>query len=97
MTTEQIKIAIDQLERTLFLHSLQPLAIKEVEQMQEKVKELKETFLETCFEGSSVEELEEIRFKLVEIRYSIIIAKKEQLHLNVTDDVRKLESLYRTA
>ncbi|KGR89857.1 hypothetical protein CD30_14805 [Ureibacillus massiliensis 4400831 = CIP 108448 = CCUG 49529] len=97
MTTEQIKIAIDQLERTLFLHSLQPLAIEEVEQMQEKVKELKETFLETCFEGSSVEELEEIRFKLVEIRYSIIIAKKEQLHLNVTDDVRKLESLYRTA
>lgn len=97
MTTEQIKIAIDQLERKLFLHSLQPLAIEELEQMQERVKKVKDSFLETFFEGNSVAELEEIRFKLVEIRYSIIIAIKEQLHMNITDDVRKLESLYRTA
>ncbi|KSU89215.1 MULTISPECIES: hypothetical protein [Bacillales] len=97
MTTEQIKIAIDQLERTLFLHSLQPLAIEELEQMQEKVNELKESLLETCFLDISVAELEEMRFKLAEIRYSIIIATKEYLHLNTVDDIRSLENLYRTA
>ena len=97
MTTEQIKIAIDQLERTLFLHSLQPLAIEELEQIQEKVNELKESFLETCFLDISVAELEEIRFKLAEISYSIIIAIKEHLYQNIADDIRKLESLYRTA
>ena len=81
----------------LFLHSLQPLKLEKLEQMQEIVKELKEVFLETCFEGISVAELEEIRFKLAEISYSIIIAIKEQFHQSVTDDVRKLETLYRTA
>ncbi|MTT31468.1 hypothetical protein GMB86_05470 [Terrilactibacillus sp. BCM23-1] len=65
--------------------------------MQEKVKELKEAFLELCFEDNSVVELEEIRFKLAEISYSTIIAVREQFHLNVTDDVRNLENLYRTA
>ncbi|MFB6469525.1 hypothetical protein ACE38V_22590 [Cytobacillus sp. Hz8] len=97
MSTEHIKTDIDQLERKLFLHSLQPLAMVELEQMQEKVKVLKETFLETCFEDNSVAELEEIRYKLAEIRYSIIIATKEQLYQNVTDDIRRLESFYRTA
>ncbi|WP_031537558.1 hypothetical protein [Bacillus sp. MB2021] len=93
MTIEQIKTTIDQLERTLFLHLLQPLAIEELEQLQGKTKVLREAFLETCFVGYSVEELEEIRFKLVEISYSLIITLKEQLHQNVTEDIRKLESL----
>lgn len=97
MTIEQIKTDIDQLERKLFLHSLHQLAIEELEQMQEKVKELKESFLVTCFEGKSVAKLEEIRFKLAEISYSIIIAIKEQFHQSTNDDIRKLESLYRTA
>jgi len=97
MTIEQIRADIDQLERALFLHSLQPLAVEELEQMQEKVKELKEAFLKTCFEGSSVTELEEVRFKLAEISYSIIISIKEHLHLNIVDDIRNLENLYRTA
>ncbi|MBN6185680.1 hypothetical protein JQN58_01615 [Aneurinibacillus sp. BA2021] len=60
MTIAQIKTAIDQLERTLFSHSLQPIEIEELEQMQEKVKGLKEAFLETCFEGSVI--LHIIRF-----------------------------------
>lgn len=95
MTIEQIKTDIEQLERTLFLHSLQPLTKEELEQIQEKIKVLKEAFLETCFEGNNVEELEDIRFKLAEISYSIIIAIKEQLHQITTDDVRKLANLYR--
>lgn len=97
MTIEQIKIDTDQLERMLFLHSLQLLKLEELERLQEKVKGLKEAFLETSFVGYRMEELEEIRFKLAEISYSVIIALKEQLHQNVTDDVRKLESLYKTA
>jgi hypothetical protein len=97
LTTEQIKLDIDQLERTFFIHSLQPLATEELEQMQEKVKGLKEAFLGTCFIGSSVEELEEMRFKLAEISCNIIIALKERLHLNIVDDIRNLENVYRTA
>lgn len=97
VTIEQITTDIDQLERTLFLHSLQPLAMEEMERLQEKIEELKEAFLETCFVDSSVAELEEIRFKLVEISYSIIIPLKEQLHQITTDDVRKLANLYRIA
>lgn len=97
MTIQQIKTDIDQLERTLFFHSLQPIEINELEQMQEKVKDLKESFLVTCFVGISVAELEEIRFKLVEISYNIIIFLKEQLHKITTDDVKKLKDLYRTA
>lgn len=97
MSIEQIRADIDQLERTLFPHSLQPLVIEELEQIQENVKQLKEAFLETCFEGMSVAELEEIRFKLAEISYSIIIAIKVHLHQNVTDEIGKLGCLYRTA
>lgn len=88
---------IDQLEQMLFIHSLQILAIEELEQMQEIVKELKEAFLETRFGGNNVEKLEDIRFRLAEISYSIIIATKEHLHQNTVDDIRNLENLYRTA
>lgn len=95
--TIEIKTDIDQLEKSLFYHSLQPLTNKELEQMQEKVKGLKESFLGMCFEDNSVAELEEIRFKLAEISYSIITAINEQLSQNVTNDIRKLEDLYRIA
>ncbi|MGQ4666677.1 hypothetical protein ACUIJN_12740 [Metabacillus halosaccharovorans] len=97
MTIEQIKTYNDQLEQMLFLHSLQPMAIEELEKMQEKVKELKEAFLTMGFKGIKVVELEEIRFKLAEICYSIIIAINEYLHLNIVDDIRNLKILYRTA
>ncbi|MBB2481360.1 hypothetical protein H5P36_14305 [Bacillus sp. APMAM] len=97
MSIEQIRANIDQLEQMLFLHSLQPLKLEKLEQMQENVKELKESFLVTCFEGNSVAELEEIRFKLAEICYSISISIKEQFHQNITNDIRKLGCLYRTA
>ena len=97
MTIEQIKLDIDQLEKMLFIHSLQPLATEELEQMQEKVKGLKEELLETCFEGYKVWKLEEIRFKLVEVGYNINIDLKEQFHQNTTADIRKLKNLYRTA
>jgi len=97
MFIEQINADIDQLERMLFLHSLEPMSVEELEQMEEKVKGLKEAFLEMCFLDIGVAELEEMRFKLVGISYSIIIAIKEHLHQNVTGYLRKLESLYRTA
>ena len=98
MTIEKIKhISTNLKEGCFFIHSFQPLAMEKLEQLQEKVKELKESFLVTCFEDNSVAELEEIRFKLAEICYSISISLKEQLHQNVNDDIRKLEGLYRTA
>ncbi|MEI2368020.1 hypothetical protein [Niallia circulans] len=38
MSIEQIRTDIAQLERMLFLYSLQSMAIEELEQMQEKVE-----------------------------------------------------------
>lgn len=97
VTIEKIKTNICELEKLLFLHSLQQLAIEELEQMQEKVKELKEAFLVTCFVGINIAELEEMRFRLVEINCSAIIALKEQLHQNTTDYFRRFANVYRTA
>lgn len=87
MTIEQIILDIDQLEQMLFFHTLQPLAIEELEQLQKKVKELKEAFLGTCFVGISVAELEDMRFKLAEITFGIEISIKEKLQQDVTADM----------
>ncbi|OLN21645.1 hypothetical protein BTO30_13855 [Domibacillus antri] len=97
MTIEQIKLDIDQLEKSLCLNSLHSLDVEVLEQLQEKVKDLKEAFLETSFVGYMIEELEEIRFKLAEITVGIEIRIKEKLHQDITVHIRKLESLYRTA
>jgi len=97
LTIEQIKTEIDQIERTLFFHSLYRIGIEELEVMQERLKEIKEAFLQIPFTVYKVSEQEEIRFALAEVTISIDIDIKELLHLDVTVEISKLEKFNRTA
>jgi hypothetical protein len=97
LTIEQIKLDIDQVKKVLFFDSLYKLEVEELKLLFEKVKRLKEDFLEASFIGCMIEELEEIRFELAEISIEIKICIGEELQQNVSADIRKLEELYKTA
>lgn len=93
MTIVQIKTHIDQLEKKLFFHSLRKMKIEELEQLQDEVRGLKRNFLETCFIGHEVEELEEVRFKLMEISCMITIYLNELLPNNSITVMKRHENL----
>jgi DNA primase large subunit len=93
MNISQIKTRIERIEKKLFCHSLERVAIEELEELQEEAIGLKESFLEISFRDIEREELEGVRFKLQEVSLGISINIKEKLLCDSSEDIRKLESL----
>ena len=97
MTIEQIRNNLEKVEKNLLLDSLYNLNVEELVELQGEIRSLKEEFLESSFLGCEVEELDDIRFHLLETELNIAISIKEKLHEDTTEDVRRLESFYRIA
>lgn len=53
-------------------------------------------FLQSSFISSNVEELEDIRFRLMEARIHLEISTKEALGEDALDEIKQLENLYET-
>ncbi|MEK4221497.1 hypothetical protein N1I86_05405 [Bacillus sp. FSL W8-0116] len=58
-------------------------------EMENKVENLKEVFLESSFIDSSVKELEDIRFRLLEMGIHLEISIKKDLSENVLTEIKK--------
>ncbi|MFT4413362.1 hypothetical protein ACLM5H_05835 [Fredinandcohnia humi] len=97
MTIDQIKWSLNQVENLMFFDSLYGLDVEELKIQKVKVEKLIESFLWLSYKDLEIEELEHIRFQLLETSTNIEIRLKEELKEDTTAYVRKLESLYRTA
>lgn len=97
MTIEQIAYEINQIENLLYFDSLYGIDNEGLLELHEKVKSVKEDFLQLPFTGLMIEELEDIRFRLLEAGINIDISIKEKRHEDVEDEIRQLEELYRIA
>lgn len=88
---------MNQVENFMFFDSLYGLDVEELKIQKVNVEKLIESFLWLSYKDLDIEELEHIRFRLLETSANIEIRLKEELKEDATADVRKLESLYRTA
>ncbi|MGX1902519.1 hypothetical protein ACT3HK_14440 [Thermolongibacillus altinsuensis] len=97
MTIIQLKQEIEKMEREIFTYSLyRNKDVQKLMNLKSKLMDLKEMFLQSSFISSNVEELEDIRFRLMEARIHLEISTKEALGEDVLDEIKQLENLYET-
>lgn len=97
MTLRKLTEEIDRIEKEIFLNSLYPKNVNELELLLNEVLQLKEIFLKISFIGTSaVEELEDIRIRLNETLLNIRISIKEKLGESAIEEMQLLNELYQT-
>lgn len=96
-TIQELQVLLDKIERGIFEHSLFPKSLDELLDIRQDALDLKEDFLNSSFMGAqSVEELEGIRFKIVETALNAHILASEALYQDTQELKRKLHELYQT-
>ncbi|QNU39216.1 hypothetical protein IC801_08720 [Geobacillus sp. 44B] len=97
MTIIQFKQEIEKMEREIFTYSLyRNKDVQKLINLKSKLMDLKEMFLQSSFISSNVEELEDIRFRLMEAGIHLEISTKEALGEDALDEIKRLENLYET-
>ncbi|GLH64495.1 hypothetical protein [Parageobacillus sp. G301] len=97
MTIIQLKQEIEKMEREIFTYSLyRNKDVQKLMNLKSKLMDLKEMFLQSSFISSNVEELEDIRFRLMEARIHLEISTKEALGEDALDEIKQLENLCET-
>lgn len=90
-TMNQIKIRLDQVERGIFEHSLFPKPRDELLDLRQEALDLKEDFLNSPFiVARSMEELEDIRYKIVECVLTAHILSSEAMYQDTSGYMQRL-------
>jgi predicted RNase H-related nuclease YkuK (DUF458 family) len=83
------------MEREIFTYSLyRNKDVQKLMNLKSKLMDLKEMFLQSSFISSNVEELEDIRFRLLETGIHLEISTKEALGEDASDEIKQLKNLY---
>jgi len=92
---QEVKKKISSIERGIFEHSICPKSRDELLDMRQAALDLKENFINASFmRTQSIEELEDIRFKIVEVELNIHILASEAMCQSTEEDVRRLTKHY---
>ena len=92
--TDELKARLERVERGVFEHSLCPKTLDELLDMQSEITDIKEEFLSHPFRGTTVEMLEDIRFRILECEFSVHIFTSEAMHQDTSQQIRRLAELY---
>lgn len=96
-TIQNIRERLAQIERRLFEHSIHPLPSTELLSLRQDALDLKEDFLNSSFIGAeTIDELEDIRFRILEVELSAHIFASEAMYQNTEEPMRRLNDLYQT-
>ena len=97
MTIQHIRETLEEIERRLFKHSIHPMPIGEILNLRQDALDLRDDFLNSSFIGAkTLEELEDIRFRIVEVELSAHIFASEATYQNTEEPMRRLNHLYQT-
>ena len=97
MTIKDIRETLEQIERRLFEHSIYPMPIGEMLNLRQDALDLRDDFLNSSFIGTqTLEELEDMRFRIVEVEVSAHIFASGALYQNTEEPMRRLNRLYQT-
>ncbi|WP_067625400.1 hypothetical protein [Alicyclobacillus acidiphilus] len=94
-TIQNIRERLEQIERSLFQHSIHPIPCSELLRLRQDALDLKEDFLNSSFIGAeTIDELEDIRFSILEVELSAHIFASEAMYQNTEEPMRRLNDLY---
>lgn len=86
---------LDKIEREIFEHSLFQKSRDKLLKLRQEALDLKEDFLNSSFmDAHSIEELEEIRFKIMEAALTAHILASEAMYQDTKEHMRRLTELY---
>lgn len=95
MTIQHIRETLEQIERRLFQHSVHPMPIAEILNLRQDALDLRDDFLNSSFIGAkTLEELEDMRFRIVEVELNAHIVASEATYQNTEEQMRRLTDLY---
>ena len=91
---EVLKARLERVERAVFEHALCPKKLDELLDMQSEITDIKEEFLSHPFRGTTVEMLEDIRFRILECEFNVHIFASEAMYQDIGEPMRRLTALY---
>ncbi|GLG01711.1 hypothetical protein Alches_17510 [Alicyclobacillus hesperidum subsp. aegles] len=93
---EELNARVERVERSVFEHSLCPKKLDELLDMQGEISDIRESFLNQPFTGIAVEELEDLRFRILECEFNVHIFASEAMYQSTEESMRRLNDLYET-
>jgi len=93
---EELKARVERVERGVFEHSVCRKALDELLDMQSEISDIRESFLNQPFIGTTVEELEDLRFRILECEFNVHIFASEAMYQSTEEPMRRLNDLYQT-
>src|SRR5579875_1034079 len=93
---EELKARVERVERSVFEHSLCPKKLDDLFDMQAEISDIRESFLNQPFTGTTVEELEDLRFRILECEFNVHIFASEAMCQSTEETMRRLNDLYET-
>ena len=95
MNLQEIKIELNEIGSKIFEYSLEDnLELEKLAETYSKILKLKDKFLMCSFTEVDLNELEQIRFSLVENQLNIKILIQEYVENDVGNTIEKLKELY---
>ncbi|WP_067625214.1 hypothetical protein [Alicyclobacillus acidiphilus] len=91
---EELKARVERVERGVFEHSICPKKLDELLDMQGEISDIRESFLTQPFTGTTVEELEDLRFRILECEFNVHIYVSEAMYRDSMEHMRRLSELY---
>lgn len=91
---DELKERLERVEMSVFEHSLCPKKLDELLDMQTEITDIKEAFLNHPFTGTPVEELEDLRFRILECEFNAHIFVSEAMYQDTSEQMRRLTELY---
>ncbi|SHK59703.1 hypothetical protein SAMN05443507_11757 [Alicyclobacillus tolerans] len=85
---------MERVERGVFEHSVCRKALDELLDMQSEITDIREAFLSHPFIGTTVEELEDLRFRILESEFNVHIFASEAMYQDTEEHMRRLTELY---
>jgi len=97
-TMQEIRERVDRIRRGIFIHSLFPKYTTELSSLYQQALDLRDSFFDSSFlDAESVEELEDLRFGIVESELNLRVLVSEATYLDTQEHMRALHDLYQTS
>jgi len=91
---DELKERLERVAWGVFEHSICPKTRDELLDMQSEISGIRESFLNQPFTGTTVDVLEDIRFRILECEFNVHIYVSEVMYQDSTEHMRRLTELY---
>lgn len=91
---EELKARLERIERGVFEHSVCRKTLDELLDMRSEISDIRESFLNQPFTGTTVDVPEDLRFRILECEFNVDIYVSEAMCQDTEEHMRRLTELY---